>query len=101
MTLGRALLLALEHGGSYTAALVDRDFGSVRRFDIGKRMADGFAIDHFEKTLLDNTGVGGPGTSGSLTKRYAPCWTLAGRNALRVPMCTRLRASSESSWQTL
>jgi hypothetical protein len=35
--LGRALVLALEHGGPFRAALVDWDLGDVRRFDIGKR----------------------------------------------------------------
>jgi hypothetical protein len=76
VTLCRALVLALEHGGPFRAALVDRDFGSVRRFEIGKRLADGRAfrkvlsvtvprtedpgvdvgraIEQFEKTLLED-----------------------------------------------
>jgi hypothetical protein len=83
VTLGRALVLALEHGGPFRAALVDCDIGSARRFDIGKRSADGRtftrilsvtvphtsdpgidvgrAIEQFEKTLLENTGVFWPG----------------------------------------
>ena len=81
--LGRALVLALEHGGPVRAALVDKDLGSVRRFDIGKRLADGrtfrrvmsvtvphtsdpgidvgLAIEKFEKTLLEDTSVFWPG----------------------------------------
>jgi hypothetical protein len=81
--LGRALVLALEHGGAFRAALVDMDLGDVRQFDIGKRLADGRtfrkvlsvtvprtkdpgidvgrAIDQFEKTLLENTGILWPG----------------------------------------
>lgn len=81
--LGRALVLALEHGGPFRAAIVDRDLGSARRFDIGKRLADGRtfrvvlsvtvprtdvggigvgrAIDQFEKTLLEDTVVFWPG----------------------------------------
>jgi hypothetical protein len=81
--LGRALVLALEHGGQFRAALVDHDLGDVRRFDIGKRLANGRtfqtvhsvtvphtddpgidvgrAIEQFEKTLLANTGILWPG----------------------------------------
>jgi hypothetical protein len=81
--LGRALVLALEHGGPFRAALVDYDLGDVRRFDIGKRLANeptfqtvlsvtvprtedggidvGRAIEQFEKTLLENTGILWPG----------------------------------------
>ncbi|UVO30320.1 hypothetical protein [Bradyrhizobium arachidis] len=41
VTLGRALVLALEHGGPFRAAPVDHDLGSVRRFDIASgRRAD-------------------------------------------------------------
>ncbi|MBX9645557.1 MAG: hypothetical protein K2X57_00705 [Xanthobacteraceae bacterium] len=76
---GRALSVALEHGGPFRAALVDRDLGSTRRFDIGKRLADGrgFRVVHsvtaprtrdpgidvgraiylFEKALLEETAV--------------------------------------------
>ena len=78
VTLGRALILALEHGGPFRAALVDCDLGSARRFDIGKRLSDGRtftrvphtsdpgidvgrAIEQFEKALLENTGVFWPG----------------------------------------
>jgi hypothetical protein len=83
VTLGRALIVSLEHGGSFRATLVDRDFGSVRRFDIGKRLADrrtfrrvmsvtvpntsdpgidvGLAIEMFEKTLLEDTRLFWPG----------------------------------------
>lgn len=83
VTLGRAIIVALEHGGPFRAALVDHDLGSARRFDIGRRLADGRtftrvlsvtvphtsdpgidvgrAIEQFEKSLLDDTAVFWPG----------------------------------------
>jgi len=83
VTLGRALVLALEHGGPFRAAMVDHDLGSVRRFDIGKRPTSGRgflkvfsvtvpkskdpgidvgrALEKFEKALLENTGTIWPG----------------------------------------
>ncbi|MDX3965538.1 MAG: hypothetical protein QHD01_02925 [Bradyrhizobium sp.] len=83
VTVGRALVLALEHGGPHSAALIDRDLGNGPQFHIGRRTEDGrrfikvhsvnvarsgdagidtgLAIEFFEKTLLENTGVLWPG----------------------------------------
>lgn len=74
VTLCRALVLALEHGGEFRAVLVERNFGSVRRFEIGRRRGRIFrrvlsvtvprsadpgadadrAMKQFGKTLLEN-----------------------------------------------
>ena len=43
VTLCRALVLALEHGGEFRAVLVERNFGSVRRFEIGRRRGRTFS----------------------------------------------------------
>jgi hypothetical protein len=101
--LGRALVLALEHGGPFRAALVDWDLGDVRRFDIGKRLADGRtfrqvlsvtvprtddpgidvgrAIEQFEKTLLDDTGVFWPGRIESDEEYVRRCAKRSGKGA--------------------
>lgn len=74
VTLRRALVLALEHGGESRAVLVERNFGSVRRFEIGRRRGRTFtkilsvtvarsadpavdaehALKQFGMTLLEN-----------------------------------------------
>ncbi|WLA83201.1 hypothetical protein [Bradyrhizobium elkanii] len=41
VTLPRALVLALEHGGAGRATIVYSDIGSLRYFAIGRRPADG------------------------------------------------------------
>jgi hypothetical protein len=109
VTLGRALILALEHGGPFRAALVDRDLGSVRRFDIGRRLADGRtfrrvlsvtvprtddpgidvgrAIEQFEKTLLEDTVVFWPGHIETDEEYVRRCAKRPRRSAREATVC--------------
>ncbi|MGY3585717.1 hypothetical protein ACVIGB_005227 [Bradyrhizobium sp. USDA 4341] len=58
VTLCRALLTALEHGGS-RAAIVDSVSGSLRLFDIGRRSVDGTFQKVFSVTVprTDDPGI--------------------------------------------
>jgi hypothetical protein len=60
VTLPRALVLALEHGGKGKPAIVYGDVGALRYFAIGRRPADGGPFECATCTVLqrsDNTGL--------------------------------------------
>ncbi len=59
VTLPRALVLALEHGGRGRATIVHSDIGAFRYFAIGRRPADGGSFECATYTVVprsDNHG---------------------------------------------
>jgi hypothetical protein len=56
VTLPRALVIALEHGGAGKAAVVYSDLGPLRYFAIGRRRADGSNFECATYTIVSRSG---------------------------------------------
>jgi hypothetical protein len=56
VTLPRALVIALEHGGAGKAAVVYSDLGHLRYFAIGRRPTDGSSFECATYTIVPRSG---------------------------------------------